>query len=153
MFTLVKTTHKSKKRLGRGYGSGKGGHTVGRGAKGFKARSRVSVAFIGTKSKKSWIKRLPLWRGKTKQKSFQETIIFSLSQLEKTFPDKAKITPAKLLEKFNLQPQRLQKLKILNRGNLKKSFTVSVPCSVTAAKKIKKAGGQIIPPKPNTKSN
>ena len=30
--------NKSKKRLGRGYGSGKGGHTVGRGTKGQKAR-------------------------------------------------------------------------------------------------------------------
>ena len=35
---LLKTT-KNKKRVGRGYGSGKGGHTVGRGSKGAKSRT------------------------------------------------------------------------------------------------------------------
>ncbi len=56
---LSKTTVKSKKRVGRGYGSGKGGHTVGRGAKGDKARGKIGLTFEGTKVKKSLINRFP----------------------------------------------------------------------------------------------
>ncbi len=44
---LSKVVRKAKKRIGRGYGSGKGGHTVGRGAKGQKARSKVRSTFEG----------------------------------------------------------------------------------------------------------
>src|SRR3972149_1988059 len=63
---LKKTVKKSKKRLGRGYGSGKGGHTSSRGQKGQKSRGKVGVIFEGYKVKKSLIKRLPLLRGKGK---------------------------------------------------------------------------------------
>ena len=67
---LPKTaTGKKKKRLGRGYASGKGGHTTVRGAKGAKARGKVPLTFSGTKIKKSWLKRLPLWRGRGRFKS------------------------------------------------------------------------------------
>ena len=68
---LPKTTKNKKKRVGRGYGSGKGGHTAGRGAKGTKARNKVSLSFMGTKTKKSFIKKLPLNRGKGKFKSLK----------------------------------------------------------------------------------
>lgn len=66
---LPKTTSRKRKRLGRGYGSGKGGHTVGRGAKGHKARGKVGLLFAGTKTKKSLLKGLPLQRGKGKLKA------------------------------------------------------------------------------------
>ena len=56
----------AKKRLGRGYGSGKGGHTSSRGQKGQKARTDVHVLFEGLKVKKSTIKKFPLLRGKGK---------------------------------------------------------------------------------------
>lgn len=55
---------KGKKRVGRGLGSGKGGHTTGRGAKGDKVRGKVPLYFEGTKMRKSLIRRLPLLRGK-----------------------------------------------------------------------------------------
>ena len=67
---LPKITTKKKKRLGRGYGSGKGGHTVGRGAKGQKARGKVKLGFEG--GQLPLIKRLPLKRGKGKFKSFKK---------------------------------------------------------------------------------
>lgn len=66
MTNLPKVVQKSKKRLGRGMGSGKGSHTVGRGQKGQKARGGVHILFEGFKMKKSLIKRLPLARGKGK---------------------------------------------------------------------------------------
>ena len=68
LHTLKNIVGKSKKRVGRGLGSGKGGHTVGRGQKGQKTRGKISPLFEGTKVKKSLIKRLPLLRGKGKLK-------------------------------------------------------------------------------------
>lgn len=56
----------AKKRLGRGYGSGKGGHTSSRGQKGQKSRTDVHILFEGLKVKKSTIKKFPLLRGKGK---------------------------------------------------------------------------------------
>jgi len=56
----------AKKRLGRGYGSGKGGHTSGRGQKGQKSRTKIHFLFEGVKVKKSTLKKLPLLRGKGK---------------------------------------------------------------------------------------
>ena len=56
----------AKKRLGRGYGSGKGGHTSSRGQKGQLSRTNVHVLFEGLKVKKSTIKKFPLLRGKGK---------------------------------------------------------------------------------------
>lgn len=65
---LPRIVERSKKRLGRGYGSGKGGHTVGRGQKGQKARGKIHPLFTGTKTKKSLLQRLPLLRGKGRLK-------------------------------------------------------------------------------------
>jgi len=66
--SLPKVVTKRAKRLGRGYGSGKGGHTVGRGEKGQKTRNKIGVLFEGMKVKKSLLKRLPFRRGKGKFK-------------------------------------------------------------------------------------
>ena len=68
MNNLPKVVGKRKKRVGRGYGSGKGGHTTGRGQKGQKARGSKHVLFEGLKVKKSMLKRVPLMRGKGKFK-------------------------------------------------------------------------------------
>ena len=46
----------AKKRLGRGYGSGKGGHTSSRGQKGQKSRTDVHVLFEGLKVKNLLLK-------------------------------------------------------------------------------------------------
>ncbi len=66
MIKLPKVVAKSKKRVGRGMGSGKGSHTSGRGQKGQKSRSDLHILFEGLKMKKSFLKRLPLTRGKGK---------------------------------------------------------------------------------------
>lgn len=64
MIELPKIIAKRKKRIGRGIGSGKGGHTVGRGQKGQKTRDNIGILFEGLKMKKSQIKKTPLLRGK-----------------------------------------------------------------------------------------
>jgi large subunit ribosomal protein L15 len=66
MTKLPKAVAKSKKRVGRGMGSGKGSHTSGRGQKGQKTRGTIGVLFEGMKMRKSYLKRLPLMRGKGK---------------------------------------------------------------------------------------
>lgn len=65
---LPKVVMRGDKRVGRGLGSGRGGHTVGRGQKGQKSREKVSISFFGTKVKKSLLKKLPMQRGKGKLK-------------------------------------------------------------------------------------
>lgn len=71
---LPKLIKKSKKRIGRGYGSGKV-KTSGRGTKGQKARGTVRHGFEG--GQKALTHRLPFLRGKARnasQKEFVATI-------------------------------------------------------------------------------
>jgi len=102
---LPKIVLKKKKRVGRGYGSGKGGHTAGRGQKGQKSRNKVSILFEGTKMRKSLIKRLPFLRGKGKFKSSQrKPITINLKYLN-LLPSNTEVTLKTLIKH--------QKLKIL----------------------------------------
>lgn len=141
---LVKTTKRGKKRLGRGYGSGKGGHTVGRGAKGDKARGKSKLTFGGTKIKKSWIKRLPFLRGKGGLKSETESKGLSLETLEKKFIDGEKVDIASLIKKKVLTKREAKSgVKVLGNGELKHRLTVSLSCSSEAVKKIVEAGGKV----------
>src|SRR3990172_716811 len=87
---LKKVVTGRRKRLGRGYGSGKGGHTVGRGQKGQKSRRAMGILFEGVKMKKSFIKRLPLRRGKGKFGPKKKTIIVKTAYLN-ILPSGAKI--------------------------------------------------------------
>ena len=79
--TLTKIKDKPKKRVGRGYGSGKGGHTSGRGAKGQKARSKVPLYFEGAPMRKTLIRRVPMLRGKLKNKPVVTYKVFSIQFL------------------------------------------------------------------------
>ncbi|MBM3205941.1 50S ribosomal protein L15, partial [Candidatus Shapirobacteria bacterium] len=138
---LPQTSQKRKKRVGRGYGSGKGGHTSGRGAKGAKARGKVALTFEGTKIKKSFLKRLPLRRGKGKLKPLKnKPVIINLKHLEllsgENLVDLESLIKVGLVEE---KEARLLGVKILGDGELKKAFKVALPCSRSAEKKILKA--------------
>ena len=67
LHNLPKTTKREKKRVGRGYGSGKG-HQSGRGIKGQKARGTIPPEFAGGARGAGFYKRLPFLRGKGKLK-------------------------------------------------------------------------------------
>lgn len=138
-------TKREKKRIGRGYGSGKGGHTVGRGSKGDKARGKVKLTFAGTKIKKSWLKRWPLWRGKGRSKGREKPVTISLAQLEKNFASGEKVTLEALIKKGLIKNREKKRgVKILGRGKLKKRLVVMVACSQGAAEEVKKAGGKVV---------
>ncbi len=145
---LTKTTVRGKKRLGRGGGSGKGDHTVGRGSKGTKARSKVGLLFSGSKRRKSFIKRLPFLRGKDKLKSRkQKPIVINLTYLE-AFLKTKRVNVETLVKAgvVDLKAARAVGVKILGEGEVSRAFEVELPISKSAAKKIEKAGGKIIAP-------
>jgi large subunit ribosomal protein L15 len=155
--SLPKTTTAKKKRRGRGYGSGKGGHTVGRGAKGLKARNKNTLLFEGTKMKKSLIKRLPLTRGKGKFRARPKPLVINLKYLN-LFSPKTTVDLNSLIAKNIVKKDEAQKfgLKILGEGELKIPLEIALPCSQSARKKIEKAGGKVSPfpktPPPTTKA-
>jgi len=143
---LARTTTKSKKRIGRGHGSGRGGHTSTRGTKGQKARGSIGLIFEGAKLKKSWVKRLPLIRGKGKFKpSSVHPLVVNISQLS-AFKETEKVNIASLKEKGILAKDVSDKVpvKILGEGEIKVALSVFLPCSKTAAEKIQKIGGKVI---------
>ena len=152
---LKKTTKRSKKRLGRGYGSGKGGHTAGRGSKGAKVRGKIPLTFEGTKIKKSLLKKLPLKRGKGKLKSVKnKPLPINLYYLN-LFKKDSKVNLLSLAKMGIVESKDTQKsgVKILGDGDLKVSLEVTLPCSKAAIKKIKQAGGQVLGKKVKDESN
>jgi large subunit ribosomal protein L15 len=143
---LVKTkTKRSQKRVGRGYGSGKGGHASGRGQKGMKARNKPKLTFSGTKIKKSWLKRLPLWRGKGRLKSSRNPASIRLDMLDAHFkPDEA-VTVESLVKKGLVKRKQANSagVKIIGGGKITKKLSVKLPCTRSAAAQIEKAGGTV----------
>lgn len=130
LHTLIKTTIRSKKRLGLGYGSGKGGHTSSRGQKGQKSRNGVRLSFTG--SSWVWFKRLPFIRGKSRFGSFaKSTTLVTLTQLDSL----------KAGTKVTSETFAGAKVKIVATGKLTKKLTVHVPASAPAIKAIEAAGG------------
>jgi large subunit ribosomal protein L15 len=142
---LFKTTSKSARRCGRGYGSTLGGHTSGRGQKGQKSRSPVRLDFNGTKNKKGWIKRLPFLRGKKRLTNNKNVITFNLSQIDKWFKKDELVDLNSLTKKTKLSFKRLNaQVKILSGGEITKPLIFkNVLISKSAAKKIITAGGKI----------
>ena len=130
MIKLNKVVTKSKKRVGRGMGSGKGSHTVGRGQKGQKSNTDIHILFEGLKMKKSFLKRLPLMRGKGKFHAKGKPVTLNLSDLE-SLPTGSVIT-VELLVKSKLVDAKEAKtfgVKILGNGKTTKKFTFEVPTS------------------------
>jgi len=132
---LPKIVQRPKKRVGRGVGSGKGSHTSGRGQKGQKSRTSKGILFEGLKMKKSFLKRLPLQRGKGKFKAGGKPVTLNLRDLE-VLPTGSKIT-VELLVKEKLVDAKLAKkfgVKILGGGKTTKKFTFLVPTSKSIVK-------------------
>ncbi|MBI4153523.1 uL15 family ribosomal protein [Candidatus Woesebacteria bacterium] len=145
MNSLPRVKERSAKRLGRGRGSGKGGHTVGRGQKGQKARGSIGILFEGIKVKKSLLKKLPLQRGKGKNKGDAKPIIVKLEYLN-LLPAGCKVNLEILSKEGIVKKEDAEELgvKILGDGEVAKKFTVEIPISKNAAKKIEAAGGKVV---------
>tara|TARA_A100001011_G_scaffold22272_1_gene22345 strand:- start:3780 stop:4238 length:459 start_codon:yes stop_codon:yes gene_type:complete len=134
----------SKKRLGRGIGSGKG-KTSGRGIKGQKSRSGVAInSFEGG--------QMPLYR-RLPKRGFnpigkKKIAKINLDQLQ-YFVDMKKIDPSNVinlesLKKSNILNKSYLKFKVLANGNLNTKVNIEADFSSIAAKeKIEKLGGII----------
>jgi large subunit ribosomal protein L15 len=136
---LVKTSSKSKKRLGQGHGSGKV-KTGGRGTKGQKSRGRVPLYFEG--GALPLIKRLPFLRGKGRNDSLAApSVVVNLSDLNK-LPKNTIIDEEFLLGKSNTS-RKTFRMKILGEGEIKIPLIIKVAISKRAASKVEKAGGKV----------
>jgi large subunit ribosomal protein L15 len=133
---MPKTVRRSSKRVGRGIGSGKGGHTSGRGSKGQKARGSINFGFEGTKTKKSLVKRLPFLRGRAKLKPWQiKPEIINVGDLA-DWPADTPVTVENLIKR-GLIAQGTKRVKILGTGKIDKPLKIMVPASKGAAEKLK----------------
>ncbi len=141
---------KSRMRVGRGIGSGKG-KTAGRGVKGQKSRTGVSIkGFEGG--------QMPLHRRLPKrgflpphQKTWQ---IVNLGSLQKAIDDK-KLDTGKTIDAAAMQAAGLFKnasdgVRLLGKGEIKTKIEVKVAgASASAIAAVEQAGGKVeLPPKP-----
>ena len=141
---LPPLTARSKKRLGRGYGSGKGGHTTNRGQKGQKSRSKIPLWFEG--GQLPLIRRTPFLRGKGRFQSLKaQPLTINLDQLN-NFKAGAKVNPDSVVKILKIKSSKVAKhgLKVVATGKLDKALKVELLTSAGAAKAIEKAGGQVI---------
>lgn len=132
---LPKIVDKKKKIVGRGMGSGKGGHTTGRGNKGQKIRGRVKLGFEGTKTKKSFIKRLPFLRGKGKFKSWSEKVVIVKTGDLADWSEKMTVNLENLTKK-GLVPAGTKRVKLLVGGKCEKKLKIEVEMSKSAKKML-----------------
>ncbi|MBI3019390.1 MAG: 50S ribosomal protein L15 [Deltaproteobacteria bacterium] len=128
------------KRLGRGAGSGHGGHTSTRGHKGQKSRTGGSIhpAFEGG--------QMPLHRRLPKRGfvSFNKETIQIVNIERLVDLPKGAVIDQTLLKKEGLISSDRQKVKILGKGKLKHPLTIKAHFfSQSAHKKIEDAGGKV----------
>ena len=139
-----KKMHKSKKRVGRGIGSGLG-KTSGRGAKGQKSRSGVSIkSYEG--GQMPLYRRLPK-RGFNSLYKREKNIAINLDKITKLIEAK-KLDSSKSIDlrKFLLKAKKPSKLKVkvLGSGDIKIKISILADkFSETAKSKIEKAGGSV----------
>lgn len=130
----------SKKRLGRGIGSGKG-KTAGRGTKGQKARGKIPINFSGAGL--ALYKKLPLRRGLGNRQVSIKSKILALSKLNK-FNTNAKVNLEELVKIGLIGKKDLRTgVKILADGGLTKKLIISLPVSQKARAEIEKKGGKV----------
>jgi large subunit ribosomal protein L15 len=138
---------KTRKRVGRGMGSGKGRYS-GRGIKGQKSRSGSHTMRPGFEGGQMPIyMRLGKKRGPYSKDAMPvgphrtHTVAVNVRDLERVFDDGADVSVDSLVEKGLIKNTRID-VKILGEGDLKKKLSVTAHLfSKTAREKIESAGG------------
>ena len=135
----IGATH-SKKRVGRGSGSGLG-KTSGKGQKGQKARSGASINPVFEGGQLPLYRRIPK-RGFSNAKFKTEYAVINLSDLN-VFEDGTVVTPA-LLSETGMVKKQLSGIKVLGEGKLEKKLTIKAhKFSKSALEKIKESGSTV----------
>jgi large subunit ribosomal protein L15 len=141
-------SQKTRKRVGRGLGSGKGRYS-GRGIKGQKSRAgshKMRAGFEG--GQMPIYMRMGKQRGATSKDAMPigpfrtSTVPVNVGSLDR-FDDGAEVTPESLVESGLIKNTKTD-VKLLGNGELKKKLTVRVHAvSATAREKVEAAGGSI----------
>jgi large subunit ribosomal protein L15 len=131
--------HRSKKRLGRGPGSGTG-KTSGKGHKGQKARSGGGIPAWFEGGQMPLLRRLPKRGFKSHKKNdFEVVNVQDLVRIEADM-----ITPAILHEHGLVDLGSGLPIKLLGKGEFDRKVTIQVDAvSAGARKKIEDAGGAV----------
>ncbi len=135
-----KGSNRSRKRIGRGDGSGYGSMS-GRGMKGQKSRSGGGVRLGFEGGQLSLIKKLPMVRGFTNifRREYKEVNLDWLAR----FPANSEITPQTLVDR-GFAKNLGKPVKVLGRGELDVPLTVEAhKFSRSAREKIEAAGGSV----------
>ena len=131
---------KERRRVGRGMGSGLG-KTSGKGEKGQKARSGVSIPAQFEGGQLPLYRRLPK-RGFSNARFKIKYATINVSDLNR-FSDGSVITP-ELLKDCGLLKKRLCGVKVLGNGTLEKKLTIKAnKFSKEAVSKIEKSGSTL----------
>lgn len=131
---------KSKKRIGRGYGSGKA-KTAGKGTKGQKARVGAKIPLWFEGGQLPLVKRLPMTRGKGKLKVVNPTAEVSLRALNAI---KSETVTLETLKLERVIDKRFKKAKVIAGGELTKKVVLQGIKATPAAKAaIEAKGGQV----------
>jgi large subunit ribosomal protein L15 len=134
-------THRKRRRLGRGIGSGQG-KTAGRGHKGQWARNGVSFLSIFQGGTMPLVRRVPK-RGFHNRFGANVAIV-NVGDLNEAFKSGDEVTPESLAAASVIKGT-FDELKVLGNGEIKKKLKVSAHrFSKSAAEKIAQAGGQTI---------
>ena len=135
----IGATH-SKKRVGRGSGSGLG-KTSGKGQKGQKARSGASINPVFEGGQLPLYRRIPK-RGFSNARFKTEYAVINLSDLN-IFEDGTVVTPA-LLNETGMVKKQLSGIKVLGGGKLEKKLTIKAhKFSKSALEKIEASGSTV----------
>lgn len=130
---------KSKRRVGRGHGSGRV-KTSGRGTKGQKARGNMPMGFEGGQT--PLVKRLPYLRGKGRNASQKRLVVaVDIAKLN-SLPAKSVVDVSSLVAHHIVDTATI-KVKIIGNTKLSVALTVTVPTSKGAANAITSAGGSV----------
>ena len=133
---------RSGKRVGRGYGSGKGGHTAGRGSKGQKSRTGHKSTLFFEGGNVPFFRRLPKYRG-VNNSNKDEARAINLVEIESQYKDGDTVDMMSLKTK-KLYNKNDKTVKILGYGELTKKLTFKgLRISDSAKSKIEKAGGSV----------
>lgn len=132
--TLLKKLKNNTKRRGKGYGSGKGGHTVGFGQKGQKARGRGKVKYFQEGGNTPLARRIPKYRGRGFTGS-QKWISVNLSWLASKIENPETLVDISFLRKLGVDIPEGKKVRIFGKAEVKVPFKVAATIHVSRGAK------------------
>jgi len=131
---LLKKIKKNSKRRGRGYGSGRGGHTVGKGQKGQKSRGKGKVRPYLEGGNTPLHRRIPKYRGRG-FKSLEKWISINLKWLSLKIKEANTFVDIQYLKKLGIKIPLDKKVRIFGRVKLTVPFRVADSIQLTKGAK------------------